>query len=269
MNQFTAGLTLAGARRVALSRGAVLATLAAAAIAFLGASCTSRGPETRKAALPAAEAQSSKAGMEAEKVLLAGKKLENVGEFQKACDMYSLFWRDRALHSTGQATDIQLADQIKARDKALRYLVQQLQVRPGESVFWKPKNNADLAQGHAQLYVAYDSYRSMSQSLLRMGTDAAKFGQSTNDRAAYEARVGRVMDAYVNTVNQANEYQLATYTFEHLSKGILYLTGANRDWTQTFNHNYFLKKTLMYFDAANERFDMTTLNPGADSFWPR
>jgi len=204
-----------------------------------------------------------------EDVLKNCKHLENVGRFQDAYDQYSLTWRDKALRGTGQAADIQLADQIKARYKALHYMVPQPQLRTGVSVFWKPKNDADLAQGRSQLYATYGSYRSMGQSLARMGMDAAKFGQSTNDQAAYEAKVGQVMDAYVNMVNQANEYQLATYTFEQLREGILYLTGANRDWAKTFSRNNSLKGTFMYFDAARERFDMTTQDPGSDNFWPR
>ena len=204
-----------------------------------------------------------------EDVLKNGKHLENIGRFQEAYDQYSLSWRDKELRATGQPADIQLADQIKARYKALHYMVPQPQLRTGVSVFWKPKNDADLAQGRSQLYATYGSYRSMGQTLAKMGMDAAKFGQSTNDQAAYEAKVGQVMDAYVNMVNQANEYQLATYTFEQLREGILYLTGANRDWAQTFSRNNSLKGTFMYFDAARERFDMTTTDAGADNFWPR
>ena len=162
-----------------------------------------------------------------------------------------------------------MADQIKARYKALHYMVPQPQLRTGVSVFWKPKNDADLAQGRSQLYATYGSYRSMGQTLAKMGMDAAKFGQSTNDQAAYDAKVGEVMDAYVVLVTVSNQYHLATYTFQQLREGILYLTGANRDWAQTFSRNNSLKGTFMYFDAARERFDMTTTDAGADNFWPR
>jgi len=205
-----------------------------------------------------------------ENVLKEGRHLENVGRFQEAYDQYSLSWRDKELRNTGQAADIQLADQIKARYKALHYIVPQPQLRTGESPFWKPKNDADLAQARSQLYASYGSYRSMGKALAKLGAEAGKFGLSTNDQAAYDARVGQVMDAYVNLVSQANEYQLATYTFQQVREGILYLTGANREWANTFQRkNSLLMCSQRYFPAADERFDMTTEDPGCDNFWPR
>ena len=204
-----------------------------------------------------------------EVVLKSGRTLENVGKFQEAYDLYSASWRDKALRSTGQAADLQLADQIKAHYKALQYLVQQPQVRTGESVYWKPKDQADLDRGRAEFYATYASFRSMGQPLARLGMEAAKFGQSTNDQAAYDAKVGEVMDAYVDLVAQSNEYVLAGTVFQQLREGILYLTGANRDWAQIAQRKNSLIGTFRYFEAADDRFNQTTQNPAADNFWER
>ena len=204
-----------------------------------------------------------------EDILKNGKHLENIGRFQDAYDQYSLTWRDKALRGTGQAADIQLADAIRARYKALHYMVPQPQLRTGVSVFWKPKDQADLERGRAEFYATYASFRSMGQSLARLGMEAAKFGQSTNDQAAYEAKVGEVMDAYVNLVAQSNQYVLAGTIFQQLREGLLYLTGANRDWAQTFQRKNALLGTFRYFEAADDRFNQTVQNPAADNLWER
>jgi hypothetical protein len=202
----------------------------------------------------------------AQQALDAGRGLEAVGKFQAAYDLYSLSTRDNSLRNTGQASDVQLADAIKQRYNALTYLAPDPQLRKGESVYWKPKDQVELDQQLANLRAGYEPYRQLALAITSLAMPATKDAQTTPDKAAYEAKTRQVMDAYVTLVAKSTPQQRATYTFQQIDEGIRYMTGALRNWDKPDRGNY-LVSGWNYFDACRERLEMT--EAFGDNFWPR
>ena len=195
-----------------------------------------------------------------------GRKLENQGKFQEAYELcYSALNLVPFLRSTGQPADIAAADSVQTRINALHYLVADPKVHIGESVYWKPKNQAELDQARAHLRETYPTYRNAVLAWCDAAAAAIQTGRTSPNQAAFEDKVALMMDAYVKFSGQIDERQRAQYTFQTLLEVIRTVAGANRNWNKP-DRNQYMANAVGYLDALRERAS----TPGyPDAVWER
>jgi len=199
-------------------------------------------------------------------LITEGRKFENQGKFQEAYELcYSARNMLAFLRSTGQPSDIAMADSIQTRISALHYLVADPKFHIGESVYWKPKNQAELDQAIAHLRETYPTYRNAVLAWCDAVAAAIQTGRANPNQAAFEDKVTQMMDAYVKFVGQTDEQQRAQYTFQTLIEAIRAVTAANRHWGNP-DRNQDLMNATGYLDALRERAS----TPGyPDAIWER
>jgi hypothetical protein len=200
----------------------------------------------------------------AQKDLDQGRKLENLGKYQ---DAYDLYWQglnyEPYLRETRDAKDAQLADVLNGRVIALQYLVPQPRARG--SIYWRPKNQTEYDQAMAALRQNYQTYKEWLSVVADAGLAAAAFGLANpTNQAAYNEKVGKAMDAYVRFISQTTEQQRAQRTFQQLIEGLKQLGGANRNWAKPPDRDIYLKNADGYLNAAK---DFATR--GDDDLWGR
>ena len=109
----------------------------------------------------------------AQTALDKGRKLENIGKFQ---DAYELYWL--ALNYEDYLRDTRDAELIaaaKARILAFQYLVAQPRVKG--SVYWKARNQQEYDSAKAEvLQTTYQTYKEWLSVVADAGLAAAQFG---------------------------------------------------------------------------------------------
>ncbi|MBE3100266.1 MAG: hypothetical protein IMZ44_24355 [Planctomycetes bacterium] len=194
-----------------------------------------------------------------------GRKLENLGTYQ---DAYELYWLalnlEPYLRETKDPRDAQLADTLHSRETAIQYLVPKPKTRG--SVYWRPKNQTEYDQAMEDLRRDYQTYKERLCVVADAGLAAAQLGLANpNNQAAYDEKVGKAMDAYVNEfVAKTTEQQRAQRTFQQLIEGLRSLGGANRNWDKPAERANYLKNTEGYLNAAKD-FAVR----GDDDLWGR
>jgi hypothetical protein len=232
-----------------------LAALLAGVFALASGACT---PQVRTTAAPPEVSTTAAPSDNASSVLARGRSLEACGRFQNAYDLYGM--------TLAGKIEAPLRFTLQLRYDALKYLVPDPLLRRGESVYWKPKDQVELDKELANLRAGYGPYKQLALAITSLAMPATKDAQTTPDKAAYEAKVGQVMDAYVLLVAKSTPQQRTTFTLQQLNEGIRYMTGAMRNWDKPDRVNY-LVSSWNYFDACRERLEMT--DPFGDNFWPR
>jgi hypothetical protein len=203
---------------------------------------------------------------EGRKILEQGKKFEILGKFQEAYVLYSSTARERTLRGSSQADDVALADQLHNRFLALQYLAHEPQIRTGESVYWIPKNQAELDQGQAALRSGYTPFRNACSNLATFMMAATQAAQTTPTQAEYEAKVGQAMDKYAELVAKATKEQIAGHCFQQLLAAVQSMTNATRSWDKADLRNIELVRAFKYFEALKERAEQ---EPFGDALWQR
>jgi hypothetical protein len=242
-----------------------------AAGTLLAALSVATAAETPKTAEPAAAPTGPVSAPEpprpsAKQTLEAGKKLELVGKFQEAYNLYALISNDSKLPGSARAADLELIGQIKQRYTALQYLAHEPQIKTGESVYWIPKNQAELDEGKKKLQAEYAPFRKACAALADMMMPVAQATQEKPDRAAYEAKAGQALDAYVQLVAQATKEQIAGHCFQQLLAAVQSMTNATRNWDAEELRKIELARAFKYFEALKERVEQ---DPFGDALWQR
>ncbi len=88
----------------------------------------------------------------------------------------------------------------------MAFLAPSTQIGREESIYWKPRDAAELEEGRAALRADYANYRTQALAITSLITTSTKAAETTPDKAAYEAKVTAVMDAYVNLVASTSKY---------------------------------------------------------------
>ncbi|MBM4017924.1 MAG: hypothetical protein FJ288_06280 [Planctomycetes bacterium] len=200
----------------------------------------------------------------AQKAVSQGRKLENLGKYQ---DAYELYWvalnYEDYLRDTREARDADLVDAVKARITAFQYLVAQPKVKG--SVYWRPKNQQEYDQAMSDLRRNYQTYKEWLSVVADAGLAAAQFALANPaNQAAFDGEVGKAMDAYVKFISQTTEQQRAQRTFQQLIEGLRSLCGANRNWAKPAERENYLKNTEGYLNAAKD-----FASRGDDDLWGR
>jgi hypothetical protein len=198
------------------------------------------------------------------KAVAEGRKLETLGKFQEAYDLYwSAIGKEVYLRQTGEPKDVQAADACHSRVTALQYLVYEPKVRG--AVQWKPKTQEEYDQAVADLRKSYPSYKEFLFVVADVGLAAALYGKANpGDQTGYEIRVGQAMDAFVKFISQTTEQQRAQRSFQSLMEGLKQLAGANRNWLKAADRDTYLANTEGYLSAVKE-----TAARGEDDLWLR
>lgn len=164
----------------------------------------------------------------AQKYLAEGRSLEDQGKFEKAYVLYSFTSIKETLRASELAKDRELADTLDARYVALQYLVPSPQTR--ESVQWKPGSQEELDQAMAELRQLYPGYRQLALAIGAAGLEAIQVGQTNPSQAAFDEKVAKTIDAYVNLITKTTVQQRAQITFQQITAAIKELGYANRHW---------------------------------------
>jgi hypothetical protein len=193
-----------------------------------------------------------------------GRKLEILGKYQEAYDLYwTAIGKEAYLRKTGEPKDAQAVDTFRTRTNALQYLAYEVKLRG--DVHWKPKSQEDYDQAKAELQKSYPSYKEWLFAVADVGLAAAQYGKANpGDQAGYEIRVGQAMDAYVKFIDRTTGPQRAQRTFQSLIEGIKQLGGAERNWAKPAERDVYLKNTEGYLSALKE-----TATRGEDDLWIR
>jgi hypothetical protein len=207
----------------------------------------------------------SKAKTEGQAAITDGRKLEILGKFQDAYMKYSMTWQQNALRGSQDPADVELAETISQRYKALIYLVHDAQIRKGEMPYWKPASAEELAKESANLRANYLPYQQMCLNVAAIAMSASEAAQKDGNRAAYEAKIGQAMDAFVTLVNKSTIQQRSTLTFQQLIEGVKRMTNAVREWDKPEIRKKELIASYKYLEALKERVEMT--DPFGDNFW--
>jgi len=210
--------------------------------------------------------QVAEARQTAQTALDKGRKLENLGKFQ---DAYELYWLalnyEDYLRETRDPRDAELIAAAKARIVAFQYLVARAKVKG--SVYWKARNQQEYDTARAEvLQTTYQTYKERLSVVADAGLAAAQFGLANPaNQAAFDEKVGKAMDAYVKEfVAKTTEQQRALRTFQQLTEGLRSLGGANRNWDKPLERSNYLKNTEGYLGAAKD-----FAARGDDDFWVR
>lgn len=209
-----------------------------------------------------AESQLTQARADAQKNLREGKKFENSGKFQEAYDLYSFTEMKRRLNESLVPTDKDLAAALEARFAAFRYLAADA---GRKSVYWKPANQQEFDQAMAQFQQSFPTYKQLVLAIADAGLDAAKAGMTDPSQAAYDEKVGKVMDLYVKFVAQTTDPQRAKYSFQTLLESLKSLGAANRHWASADMKKTDLFNSKGYLEGLKER----VASPDADPLWER
>jgi hypothetical protein len=165
----------------------------------------------------------------AKEVLEQGARLEVEGKFQEAYDAYHLgLRRERYLAGSAVGADRDLARELRARARALDYLVPS--PRTSQTIWWKPKDQADLEEARTFITDRYPAYRQRFLAVTGAGLEAVRTARSSGDREAYAAKLADVMKAYVNLVRETTPRQRATWSFDVLVEVLRDLAATNRQW---------------------------------------
>jgi len=186
----------------------------------------------------------------AHKALAEGRKLEDEGKFQEAYDLYSFTSIKEPLRQSALPKDRELADTLDARYFALQYLAPQPQTR--ESVQWKPKNQQDYDEALQHCRDTYSAYRSLAQAVADAGLDAIQVGQTSPSRAAFDEKVAKTVDAFVNFINKTDEQQRAQITFQQVREALKELGYANRHWDDSKQRNQYLLNAKSRMEGMKE-----------------
>jgi len=207
-------------------------------------------------------AQLSQARQDGQKAIADGKKLENLGKFEDAYQLYSYTHIKDALRASGITADAALADALDARYKAFEYLVPEPKTRG--SIYWRPTNQQEFDQAMADLRRDYPSYRQRVLAVADAGLGAVQAARDAKNQTVYDEKVGAAMEAYVRVVNQSTPQQRAQFTFQTLIAGLRELGSANRNWDK--DRNLYLNNAAGYFNALKER---VTQEGYPDAIWQR
>ena len=198
------------------------------------------------------------------KVITDGRKLEILGKYQDAYDLYwTAIGKKVYLLETGEPKDAQAIETIESRANALQYLAYDVKVRG--DVQWKPKNQEEYDQAVADRVKSYPSYKEWLFTLADAGLAAAAYAKANpGDQTGFELRVGQAMDAYVSFIGKTTKPQRAQRTFQSLLEGLKQLGGADRNWAKPAERDVYLKNAEGYLNALKE-----TATRGEDDFWIR
>jgi hypothetical protein len=204
-----------------------------------------------------------------QQALEEGIRNELVANFQEAHDQYAVFTRIEILRNSGNSESIQLADALERRVNAMAYLAPSTQIARDESVYWKPKDAAELQRERSNLQANYGNYRTQAVALTTLVFDTAKAakGNKSADKIAFQGKVKQVLDAFVNLVATTPIQQHSTLTFQQLLEVMKAFTDANKNWDNVATRDRRLTDAYMYAEAARERIQMTS--PFGDNFWER
>jgi len=164
----------------------------------------------------------------AQKYLAEGRKLEDLGKFQEAYELYSFTTLKATLRASEFAKDRELAETLHTRYVALQYLAPVTQTR--ESIQWKPKNQEELDQARAHCREMYSAYRQLALAVGEAGLEAIQVGQTNPSQAAFDEKVAKTVDAFVLLISKTDEQQRALTTFQQMTAAIKELGYANRHW---------------------------------------
>ncbi len=201
----------------------------------------------------------------AQKAVEQGRKNELLGKFQEAYDKYDESLRyEEFLNKSPQATDKTMVETIKARKKAMEYLVQDPKVR--DSVYWKPQSQQEYDEAMTKLRSSYPVYKEWILAVAGFAKEAMQTGRANPpNQQAYEERLGQTFDAYVKFIAQTDDYQRAQTTFQQLIKILQSLADADRNWG-TKQRDQFLNNTEGYLGGMTD----VVSSPGyPDALWQR
>jgi hypothetical protein len=217
--------------------------------------------------LPSTKEEIAAAPEEARKVLDEGRKLECIGEFPKAYELYSNDARDKTLRTSKDPANAKLADQIQHRYLAMRFLVYVKRTQASGSPYWNPKDADELEKGRAQMRADYEPYRKLCLTLADIAQPAiAKAGSDPKaDKAEYETKVGQTLDAFVALVDQTTPYSKASVSFWQAMEGIFWTTDALRDWDKPASRKDALIGAGKFFQGMTQRLSKDS---STDDFWP-
>jgi len=183
----------------------------------------------------------------AQQALASGRQLENEGKFQEAYDLYYPAYdtADNYLKTTGQSSDLDLVQTLKARVMALHYIVPEPRAR--ESLRWKPTSQAEFDQATRDLIANYPAYRQRVLAVADSAMAAIRRARAEPNQTVFNQNVSQTMDAFVQLTLQTTPQQRAQFSFSMLIQAMRELTSANRNW-QTAGPAY-LKQAEGRLDA--------------------
>jgi len=166
----------------------------------------------------------------AQKALASGRQLENEGRLQEAYDLYypACDMADNYLRTTGQPSDLDLAQALSTRVGALHYIVPEPRSR--ESLQWKPTSQAEFDQATRDLIANYPVYRQRVLAVADSALAAIQKARAEPNQTVFNQNISQTMDAFVQLTSQTTPQQRAQFSFSMLVQAMRDLTGANRNW---------------------------------------
>jgi hypothetical protein len=178
--------------------------------------------------------------------LADGKKLECVGKFQEA---YDLYWSARLysqyLNNTGVQSDTDLVKALEDRCDTLQYVVQRPRVRG--SLFWHANSQQELDKALADIQTQYPTYRQWILGVAMAGLEAAQSAKTAGSQQVYEAKLAQAIESYIQFAAKTTPQQRTLFSYSILSEAMKELAAANRHWDQGE------KQRTPYLATAEER----------------